>query len=219
MAPVLLVLALFVPVAFASTTTGGCLNVTLPGILNLGTCFGTSLNLCSTSANGIATALTKLLTCLFTPLASTSGSGAVTAFLNVITLFLRTIGLGSVLSTVQGALTPLCALGGTTVIPGCTTLLSANQTCSAPISITLPDTFNASRCLNQTLLLCQNGTPATDQLVLNVINTVTCLFTSLLTTNPGTNITGLACLVAGFLQAVPGLNLLAAFLRFSSGCS
>ncbi|KAL3242980.1 hypothetical protein MRX96_020660 [Rhipicephalus microplus] len=108
--------------------------------------------------------------CLFTPLFSTSGLGAVTAFIDVITIVLRTIGLGSLLTSMQSALTPLCALGGSTAIPGCTTLLTGNQTCSAPISISLSDTFN---CLNQTLILCQNGSQATDQLLLNTINTIT----------------------------------------------
>ncbi|XP_070378940.1 uncharacterized protein [Dermacentor albipictus] len=198
---------------------GRCINVTLPGILNLGRCFGKSLNLCSTSTTGVVTALTRLLTCLITPLTTTSISGVITAVADIVTLVLRTIGLGSFLSFVQGALTPLCALGGTTTIPGCTTLLTGNQTCSAPISITLPDTLNLSRCLNQTLLLCQNGAIATDGLLINVINTVTCLLTSLLTTNPGTSINGLVCLVAGLLQAVPGLNFLGFFLRLTFGCS
>ncbi|XP_037522142.1 uncharacterized protein LOC119399399 [Rhipicephalus sanguineus] len=219
MSPVLFVLALLVPAAFASLPTGGnCINVTLPGILNLGQCFGTSLNFCSTSASGLVTALTKLLSCLFTPLTSTSGLGALTAFTDVITIVLRTIGFGSVLTSVQSALTPLCALGGSTVVPGCTTLLTGNQTCSAPISISLPDTFNVSRCLNQTLLLCQSGSQATDQLLLNVINTITCLLTSVITTNPGTSINGLVCLVSRMLQAVPGLNLFTFFLGLAFNC-
>ncbi|XP_070380738.1 uncharacterized protein [Dermacentor albipictus] len=168
---------------------------------------------------GVVTALTRLLRCLITPLTTTSISGVITAVADIVTLVLRTIGLGSFLSFLQGALTPLCALSGTTTIPGCTTLLTGNQTCSAPISITFPDTLNLSRCLNQTLLLCQNGAIATDGLLINVINTVTCLLTSLLTTNPGTSINGLVCLIAGLLQAVPGLNFLGFFLRLTFGCS
>ncbi|XP_075726255.1 uncharacterized protein LOC142767895 [Rhipicephalus microplus] len=171
-----------------------------------------------TPQSELVTALTKLLSCLFTPLFSTSGLGAVTAFIDVITIVLRTIGLGSLLTGMQSALTPLCALGGSTAIPGCTTLLTGNQTCSAPISISLSDTFNVSKCLNQTLILCQNGSQATDQLLLNTINTITCLLTSAITTNPGTSMNGLVCLVARMLEPVPGINLFAGFLRFLFRC-
>ncbi|KAH6943394.1 hypothetical protein HPB50_020891 [Hyalomma asiaticum] len=160
MAPILFVLVLLVPATLAAVPTGNCINATLPGILNLG-------------QTALVTALTKLLTCLITPLTGTNFTGALTAFFDVITIVLRTIGFGSFLTFVQSALTPLCALGGTNVVPGCTTLLSGNQTCSAPISITLPDMFNISRCVNQTALLCQNGTLASDQLLLNVIDTIT----------------------------------------------
>ncbi|XP_075724434.1 uncharacterized protein LOC142767095 [Rhipicephalus microplus] len=154
MAPVLFVLALLLPATLGALPTGNCLNATLPGILNLGQCFGTSLNFCSTSASGLVTALTKLLTCLATPLTSTSGIGGVTAFTDIITIVLRSLGLGTFLGGFQSALTPLCALGGSTVVPGCATLLTGNQTCSSPISISLPDAFGLSRCLNQTLNVC-----------------------------------------------------------------
>lgn len=217
MAPVLFVLALLVPAAFAATTPA-CINITLPGILNLGQCFGTSLNLCTASAGGVVAALTRLLTCLITPLTTTSIAGLVTALADVISLVLNTIGFGFLVTTLQGALTPLCALGGSTVIPGCATLLTRNQTCAAPISLSLPSTFNVSTCVNQTLLLCQNGTLATDRLLLNVLNTVTCLLTSILTTNPGTTINGLVCLVAGLLQAIPVLGFFGFFLRLTFGC-
>ncbi|KAH8036458.1 hypothetical protein HPB51_000591 [Rhipicephalus microplus] len=117
--------------------------------------------------------LLKWARCALRRYTSKTGLGAVTAFIDVITVVLRIIGLGSLLTGMQSALTPLCALGGSTAIPGCTTLLTGNQTCSAPISISLSDTFNVSKCLNQTLILCQNGSQATDQLLLNTINTIT----------------------------------------------
>ncbi|KAL1469987.1 hypothetical protein MTO96_004607 [Rhipicephalus appendiculatus] len=170
-----------------------CINITLPGILNLGQC-------------------------LITPLTTTSIAGLLTALTDIITIVLRTSGLSFLLPFLQGALTPLCVLGGSTVIPGCTTLLTRNQTCAAPISISLPDTLNVSRCVNQTLLLCQNGTLATDRLLMNVFNTVTCLLTSVLTTNPGTTINGLVCLVLGLLQTIPFVGFFTIFVRAAFGC-
>ncbi|KAL1487383.1 hypothetical protein MTO96_008007 [Rhipicephalus appendiculatus] len=174
MAPVFIALALLVPAAFAATTPG-CINITLPGILNLG-------------QTGVVTALTRLLTCLITPLTTTSIAGLLTALTDIITLVLSTTGLGFLLTFLQGALTPLCVLGGST-------------------------------CVNQTLLLCQNGTLATDRLLMNVFNTVTCLLTSILTTNPGTTINGLVCLVLGLLQTIPFVGFFTIFVRAAFGCA
>ncbi|KAL3204354.1 hypothetical protein MRX96_041225, partial [Rhipicephalus microplus] len=70
------------------------------------------------------------------------------------------------------------------------------------------------QCLNQTLNVCQNGSQATDQMVLSTINTITCLLTSVVAANPGTSTSGLTCLIARLIQNVPGLNLLTFFLSF-----
>ncbi|XP_077489435.1 uncharacterized protein LOC144100333 [Amblyomma americanum] len=213
MAPFLLVLALLTPTAFAATPT--CLNITLPGILNLGTCFGTSLSLCSSPVTGIVTALTKLVTCLITALTSTSVAGAIAALFQIISLVLNLAGFGFLIPFVNLVLLPLCVITGTA---GCTTLLNANATCTAPISITLPDTLNIGRCVNQTLLLCQNGAIATDRLVMNLINTVTCLLTTLLGTNPGTLLNGLGCAVAALFQPIPFVNIVSFLLRGALNC-
>ncbi|KAK8774611.1 uncharacterized protein LOC144101658 [Amblyomma americanum] len=212
MTPVLFIVVLLAPSAFASTTPS-CLNVTLPGILNLGQCFGTSLSLCSTSLSGIIAALTKLVTCLATALTTTSIAGAATALFQIISLVLNLSGLGFLLSLVN--LTPLCAITNT---PGCLTLLNGNATCTTPISITLPDTANISRCVNQTLLLCQNGALATDRLLMNLINTLTCLLTTLLTSNPGSLLNGLACALAGLIPALPGLSFFGTTIKLLFRC-
>lgn len=222
MAPVLFLLAFTTQTALAATS--GCINVTLPGIAGLGTCLGTSLNLCTTPVSGIVTALTKVLQCLVTTLSTTSLLGVVAALLNLINFALSFLGLSTLFSVVTGLVTaPLCAISG---VPNCLTLLSGNQSCTAPISLTLPSALNVQQCLNQTLLLCQNGAPATDRLVLNLINTLTCLLQSLLGTNPGSMINGVICLVIGVLSnllgAIPLIGLiLRAFLTIPAqtfGC-
>ncbi|XP_077545357.1 uncharacterized protein LOC144158374 [Haemaphysalis longicornis] len=200
MAPIMLMLALTTHTAFAATT--GCVNVTLPGISGLGTCLGTSLNLCTTPVSGIVTALTKVLQCLVTTLGNTSLLGLVAALLDFINFGLSFIGLSSLFSVVTGFVTaPLCAISG---VPNCLTLLSGNQSCTNPVSLTLPSTLNVGKCLNQTLLLCQNGQPATDRLLLNLLNTLTCLLQSLLGTNPGSMINSSICLILLMLSAMFG---------------
>ncbi|XP_077545348.1 uncharacterized protein LOC144158371 isoform X1 [Haemaphysalis longicornis] len=161
MAPIMLMLALTTHTAFAATT--GCINVTLPGISGLGTCLGTSLNLCTTPVSGIVTALTKVLQRLVTTLGNTSLLGLVAALLDFINFGLSFIVLSSLFSVVTGFLTaPLCAISG---VPNRLTLLSGNQSCTDPVSLTLPSTLNEGKvaahspwlckqCLNQTLLLC-----------------------------------------------------------------
>lgn len=219
----MLLLALTAQTAFAATT--GCINVTLPGIAGLGTCLGTSLNLCTTPVSGIVTALTKVLQCLVSTLSTTSFLGVVAALLNLISFVLSFIGLSPLFSVVTGFLTaPLCAISG---VPNCLPLLSGNQSCTDPITLTLPGVLNVSQCLNQTLLLCQNGQPATDKLVLNIFNTLTCLLQSLLGTNPGSMINSSICLIIGVLNTlfgrIPFIGIfLQAFLNIPSqtfGCT
>ncbi|XP_077491797.1 uncharacterized protein LOC144102386 [Amblyomma americanum] len=142
--------------------------------------------------------------------------GAITALFQVISLVLNLTGLGFLLTLTDGVLPALCAITNTS---GCETLLNGNTTCAAPISVTLPDTLNVSRCVNQTLLLCQNGTLASDRLVINVISTVTCLLTTLLGTNPGNMLNGLGCIVAGLIDRIPILNIGAFFLRALFRCT
>ncbi|XP_075559927.1 uncharacterized protein LOC142591484 [Dermacentor variabilis] len=64
-------------------------------------------------------------------------------------------------------LTPLCSTVNKT---GCAELLSGNETCKEPIYISLPDTLNVSKCINESFMICENGSLTSDSQVQSVIN-------------------------------------------------
>ncbi|XP_077489444.1 uncharacterized protein LOC144100344 isoform X1 [Amblyomma americanum] len=63
MAPVIFVLALLIPAALGSASSD-CLNATLPNILNLEKCLGTSLDLCTATVEDVLAAVVKIVVCL-----------------------------------------------------------------------------------------------------------------------------------------------------------
>ncbi|XP_077489451.1 uncharacterized protein LOC144100348 [Amblyomma americanum] len=197
MAPVILVLALLMPVALATNTNPPqCLNATLPNILNLETCLGTSLELCTNTVEDIVAALCKIVQCLISALLELNAVGAVSALLDIIELVLTLLGLDAVKLT--AVIKPLCCVSNES---GCYTIFKGTETCKKPITITLPGNLNLEQCFADPLLLCNEGGACTDNVLVSLVNALLCLLKILLGSNPGSLLYGLACACAGLLQS------------------
>lgn len=196
-------LAIFVPAALVDASSEDCVNATIPSILNLGTCIGTTLDLCEASVGDIVDALVDVVECLVTALLSTNVMGALAALLDIISIVAGVV--GQQLGDLQKLLKPLCEAVN---VPGCLKLLTGGQTCQAPISVTLPGNLDLAKCLDDTLLLCEEGELATDGLVVDLIDALTCLLTELFGSSPGELVDRLGCVVAGLLNEVAKRSLL-----------
>ncbi|XP_077554666.1 uncharacterized protein LOC144169410 isoform X2 [Haemaphysalis longicornis] len=197
MTALFLLLVIFVPAALVDASSQGCVNATIPSILNLGTCLKTSLELCEASAGDIVNALVDVVECIIPALLSTNALGALAALLDIISIVVTAV--GGQLGDLQKLLKPLCEVAH---VPGCLKLLTKGETCKAPISVTLPGNLNLAKCLDNSLLLCEEGKLATDGLVLQLIKALACLLTELFGSSPGDLIFRLASAVVGFLCAV-----------------
>ncbi|XP_077490947.1 uncharacterized protein LOC144101687 [Amblyomma americanum] len=221
MAAVIFVLALLMPAALGAGSPG-CLDATLPGILDLGTCLGTSVDLCTATVEDVLGFLEKLIQCLITELTNINAVGAVSAFLDIIKLVFSLLGVD--VRTLTNLIKPLCVVAN---VPGCTTILSGSNTCSQPISIKLPGNLNLEQCLDDTLLVCKNGDLATDELLVNLVKAIACLLNALLGSDPGSLINGLACILADLLHSAANANVvlkltlggLSASINVAANCS
>ncbi|KAH6943719.1 hypothetical protein HPB50_025644 [Hyalomma asiaticum] len=97
-------------------------------------------------------AVTQVVQCLITTLTSINALGAVAALIDIIGIVLGV--LGANLSALTKVLMPLCAVSN---VPGCITLLSPDDTCTAPINVSLPGNLNLGECLLTNLLESSSG--------------------------------------------------------------
>ncbi|XP_077489452.1 uncharacterized protein LOC144100349 [Amblyomma americanum] len=198
MAPVILVLVLLMPAALGSSATSTqCLNATLPDILDIGKCLGSSLNLCKATTTDIVAALVKLLKCLIEALLKLDALSALAALLELVDFILSLIGLDLV--KLSQLLKPLCCVSN---VPGCKKIFKGTETCKTPIPITLPGQLNVGKCFTDALLLCKEGDPCKDEVLVSLVKALVCLLRVLLGTNPGNLLSGLLCAVVSLLEGV-----------------
>ncbi|XP_037522101.1 uncharacterized protein LOC119399358 [Rhipicephalus sanguineus] len=177
------------------TGSSDCIAASVPGILDLGTCLGDSLELCNATSDEVMATVMQLVQCLVTTLTQINAVGAVAALIDIVGIVLGV--LGANLSGLTNLLMPLCAEVN---VPGCITLLSPDDTCTAPINVSLPDNLNLGECLNDTLLLCKDGEPVTDTVLLKLVEAVVCVLNNLLETSSEGVLNGLACAVVELLS-------------------
>ncbi|KAK8760654.1 hypothetical protein V5799_028080 [Amblyomma americanum] len=128
--------------------------------------------------------------------------GTVSALFEIIRVVLSALDLG--LLDLSKVIKPLCEV---TSLPGCTTLLTGDQMCAEPISITLPEELNLEQCFSDTLLLCEDGEEATDSVLLKLVDSVACVLQELLTgEDAGNLVQGLACTILDLLNSALGTN-------------
>ncbi|KAK8786088.1 hypothetical protein V5799_007547 [Amblyomma americanum] len=70
-----------------------CLNATLPNILNLEKCLGTSLDLCTATVEDVLAAVVKIVVCLVDALLQLNVLGALAALLQIVEIVLSALGL------------------------------------------------------------------------------------------------------------------------------
>lgn len=187
-----------------ATSTSNCLIATLPGILDLGKCLKTSLDLCTATVDDILEAVIKLVQCLVSALTTINVVGALSALIDIISVVLSVLGIN--LSSITRLLTPLCAVSN---VRGCKKLLSGDYICSAPINISLPGNLNLGQCLTDTLILCEEGKPATDAVLVKLVEALACLLNELLGSASSGVLDGLVCTVLELLTgAAANVSLL-----------
>ncbi|KAM7296900.1 hypothetical protein ISCGN_022055 [Ixodes scapularis] len=170
-------------------TDASCINVTLPNILGIGQCLGTSLDFCTTGNNSLVQGVIKLVTCLVQGVLTNGSPLAVLATVrDLLAVVLQKLGLSTFL---LGALPQLCSIAQ---ISGCENIITAgNMSCQTPITINLPSTLNIGKCLDQTVMLCEQGMPATDNLVAGLLKFVTCLLNTITGSSLNQLLNGLVC--------------------------
>ncbi|KAH7943648.1 hypothetical protein HPB52_009672 [Rhipicephalus sanguineus] len=121
----------------------------------------------------------QLVQCLVTTLTQINAVGAVAALIDIVGIVLGV--LGANLSGLTNLLMPLCAEVN---VPGCITLLSPDDTCTAPINVSLPDNLNLGE----------------DTVLLKLVEAVVCVLNNLLETSSEGVLNGLACAVVELLS-------------------
>ncbi|XP_037523649.1 uncharacterized protein LOC119400754 [Rhipicephalus sanguineus] len=217
----LVLAAMLMPVAMA--TTPNCLTASLPGILDLGTCLQTSLDLCTATVDDVLSALVDVVQCLVTTLATINAVGALSALIDIVSIVLSVLGIS--LSSVTKVLKPLCCVSQ---VPGCITLLSGDDVCTEPINVTLPGELNLGQCLTDTLILCEAGEPVTDEVLMKLVEALVCLLKATLESASGSVPDDLVCALITLITGAAAnanlvlklaLNGLAATLNLSVSCA
>ncbi|KAL1427242.1 hypothetical protein MTO96_017534 [Rhipicephalus appendiculatus] len=152
MAPTMSYVLLVFGMALLPAVNGQCINVTLPNILNLGECLGTTLRACPDTSAGLIPDLTRVLGCVVQILPQI-GSPV------------------SVLYNVVGLLEAVVSRLGLSVGP----FSPGNIACQEPLQISLPSVFNIGSCLNRTLLFCEEGSTISDPILRELFQAVGCI--------------------------------------------
>ncbi|CAN7940492.1 unnamed protein product [Ixodes hexagonus] len=165
----------FLVLPAANAANAECINVTLPNILNLGTCLGTTLRTCPDTSDGLMSDLENILRCVLGILPQLGDPIQVLAgVVDVLEVVLTRLGLSldiRVLSEI------LCEPLGLPIF-SCGGLSPINSACGTPLQVSLPSVFNIGHCLNTTLLFCAEGSPVTDSLVRELISALGCILSA-----------------------------------------
>lgn len=132
---------------------------------------GTSMDVCSANDIQVLDVFENLGLCLLNALVTTDIAGGVAAFSELASVVVYNVvpkqWANSLHEDMMNRLTPLCSTVNKT---GCAELLSGNETCKEPIYISLPDTLDVSKCINESFMFCENGSLTSDSQVQSVIN-------------------------------------------------
>ncbi|KAM7315849.1 putative secreted protein [Ixodes scapularis] len=152
-----------------------CINVTLPNVLNLGSCLGPTLVTCPDTSDGLLVDLARILRCVLQILPQVGNP--VSVLHNLVGLLEAVVArLG--LSPDIGALSKiLCEPLGLPVF-NCGAISPGNITCETPIDISLPSVFNIGHCLNTTLLFCAEGSTITEPILNELVRSLGCILSA-----------------------------------------
>lgn len=154
---------------------GQCINVTLPNVLDLGSCLGSTLGTCPDTSDGLLQDLQGILRCVLRILPRLGDPIQVLASIaDLLEVVLQSLGLSvdvRVLSEI------LCRPLGIPIF-NCDSLTLRNSTCRAPLQVTLPSTFDIGQCMNTTLLFCAEGSPVTDSAVRQLMRALGCILSA-----------------------------------------
>ncbi|KAM7315851.1 putative secreted protein [Ixodes scapularis] len=154
------------------TANAECINVTLPNVLDLGSCLGTTLVTCPDTSDGLLLDLQTITRCVLEILPQVGDPIQVLdSVLDLLEVVLERLGLSfdvRVLSEI------LCRPLGLPIF-NCGNTNARNSTCGPPLQVTLPSGFNVGHCMNRTLLFCAEGTPVTDPVVRELVKALSCI--------------------------------------------
>lgn len=163
---------LLLGMAIFPAVSAQCINVTLPNILNLGDCLGTTLRTCPDTSDGLLPDLTRILRCVLQILPQVGNPAAV--LFNVVGLLETVLARLGLSGDIGGLANILCNPLGIPLLP-CGTFSPGNLVCQAPLRISLPSVFNIGACLNRTLLFCEEGAKVTDPLLNELVGAIGCI--------------------------------------------
>lgn len=159
-------------VALLPAANGQCINVTLPNILNLGECLGTTLRACPDTSDGLVPDLTRVLGCVLQILPQIGSP--VSVLYNVVGLLEAVLARLGLSGDIGGLANILCRPLGIPLF-NCGTFSPGNIVCQEPLRISLPSVFNVGACLNTTLLFCEAGSTISDPILRELLQAVGCI--------------------------------------------
>ncbi|XP_049523254.1 uncharacterized protein LOC119452820 [Dermacentor silvarum] len=172
MAPAMSYALLVFGVALLPAGNGQCINVTLPNILNLGECLGTTLRACPDTSPGLIPDLTRVLGCVLQILPQIGSP--VSVLFNVIGLLEAVLSRLGLPGDIGGLTDILCNPLGIPLF-SCGAFSPGNIACQEPLQISLPSVFNVGACLNRTLLFCEAGSTISDPILRELFQAVGCI--------------------------------------------
>uniref|UniRef100_A0A0K8R2U2 Putative 23 kDa protein n=1 Tax=Ixodes ricinus TaxID=34613 RepID=A0A0K8R2U2_IXORI len=157
---------------FLPATRAQCINVTLPNVLGLGRCLGTTLRTCPDTSEGLLSDLLVILRCVVGILPEVANPASV--LFNVVGLLEAVLSRLGISADIAGISNLICRPFGFALLP-CNAFSPGNLVCSTPIQISLPSVFNIGNCLNRTLLFCENGRTISDPILTELVEAVGCI--------------------------------------------
>uniref|UniRef100_A0A023FUA4 23 kDa family member n=1 Tax=Amblyomma cajennense TaxID=34607 RepID=A0A023FUA4_AMBCJ len=161
-------------IASMPAVNGQCINVTLPNILNLGECLGTTLRACPDTSDGLIPDLTTVVGCVLQILPQVASP--VSVLFNVVGLLEAVVAKLGLSGDIGGLANILCNPLGISLF-NCGAFSPGNLACQEPLQISLPSVFNIGSCLNRTLLFCDAGSTVTEPILNGLISAVACILT------------------------------------------
>lgn len=163
---------LLLGVALVPIVNGQCINVTLPNVLGLGECLGTTLRACPDTSPGLIPDLAKILKCVLQILPQVANP--VSVLYNVVGLLEVVVSRLGLSADIGGLSNILCNPLGISLFT-CGRFSPGNLACAAPLQISLPSVFKVGKCLNTTLLFCADGQKITDPILNELFRAIGCI--------------------------------------------
>lgn len=163
---------LLLGVALLPIVNGQCINVTLPNVLGLGECLGTTLRACPDTSPGLIPDLAKILRCVLQILPEVANP--VSLLYNVVGLLEVVVSRLGLSADIGGLSNILCNPLGISLFT-CGRFSPGNLACGEPLNISLPSVFKIGKCLNTTLLFCAEGQKVTDPILNELFSAIACI--------------------------------------------